>query len=67
MAVGDASELKEGRNFVERWIVLWEYWGEMSERDPEKLRKWVDAKHGDGFAMFGQASVILTVDICPYF
>jgi hypothetical protein len=55
---GDASEFKEGRNFVERSIVLWECWGEvvalMSERDPEKLRKWVDAKHGDGFARFGK-------------
>jgi hypothetical protein len=55
---GDASESKEGRNFVERSIVLWECWGEvvalMSERDPANLRKWVDGKHGDGFARFGK-------------
>ena len=40
---GDASESREGRNFVERSIVLWECWGEvvqlMSERDPAKLRQ----------------------------
>ena len=55
---GDASESKEGRNFVERSIVLWECWGEvvelMSERNPENLRKRVDGRHGDGFARFGK-------------
>jgi len=55
---GDASESREGLNFVERSIALWECWAEvvelMSERDPEKLRKQVDPRHGDGFARFGK-------------
>jgi hypothetical protein len=55
---GDASESKEGRNFVERSIVLWECWGEvvelMSERDPANLRKSKNTRHGDGFARFGK-------------
>jgi hypothetical protein len=55
---GDASESKEGLNFVERSIVLWDCWGEvvelMSERNPENLRKSVDDRHGDGFARFGK-------------
>jgi hypothetical protein len=55
---GDASESKEGRNFVQRSIVLWECWGEvvelMSERDPAKLRKSNNVRHGDGFARFGK-------------
>jgi len=55
---GDASESREGRNFVERSIVLWDCWGEvvelMSERDPEKLRKSINSKHGNGFARFGK-------------
>ena len=55
---GDASESKEGRNFVKRSIVLWECWGEvvelMSERDPANLRKSKNTRHGDGFARFGK-------------
>jgi hypothetical protein len=55
---GDASESKEGSNFVERSIVLWECWGEvvqlMSERDPAKLRQSKNTMHGDGFARFGK-------------
>ena len=55
---GDASESKEGLNFVKRSIVLWDCWGEvvelMSERNPENLRKSVDDRHGDGFARFGK-------------
>ena len=55
---GDASESREGRNFVERSIVLWDCWGEvvelMSERDPEKLRKSMNSKYGNGFARFGK-------------
>jgi hypothetical protein len=55
---GDASESKEGLNFVERSIVLWECWGEvvelMSERNPANLRKSTNTRHGDGFARFGK-------------
>ena len=55
---GDASESTEGVDFVTRSVELWECWGEvvelMSERNPENLRKWVDDKHGDGFARFGK-------------
>jgi hypothetical protein len=55
---GDASESKEGLSFVERSIVLWDCWGEvvelMSERDPAKLRKSENVRHGDGFARFGK-------------
>jgi hypothetical protein len=55
---GDASESKEGLSFVERSIVLWDCWGEvvelMSERDPAKLRKSTNVRHGDGFARFGK-------------
>jgi hypothetical protein len=54
---GDSSESPEGRNFVDRSIVLWDCWAEvvelMSERDPTVLRKSVD-DHGDGFARFGK-------------
>jgi hypothetical protein len=57
---GDASESKEGRNFVQRSIVLWECWGEvvelMSERDPAKLRKSKNARHGDGFARLARCA-----------
>ncbi len=55
---GDASESREGSNFVERSIVLGDCWGQvvelMSERDLEKLRKSIDSKHGNGFARFGK-------------
>jgi hypothetical protein len=65
---GDASESKEGRNFVNRSIVLWECWGEvvelMSERDPANLRKSKDTKHGDGFARFGKV-LLQVLDLVP--
>jgi hypothetical protein len=53
---GDASESREGSNFVERSIVLWDCWGEvvelMSERDLEKLRKLIYSKHSIGLPSF---------------